>query len=693
MARKSTIKLLLVNESDNAGEQLISIFRNAGRVARAHRAASAEELFTALKDKDDWDLLIADDYHPEIKPEQCLEQCKKAKLSLPVIILRENSGNLAEVFEAGASDVIDPSDHARLCHATFREVSRHNIVRKNHSLSEHLAEAEQRCEMLLDQSQDAIAYISDGMIIGSNQLFAEIFGYSSPEELDCLPIVDMIADGDQDKFKGLLKNQLKSDDSTQFNFSGCKENGEHFDSHVQLSRAAYDDEQCVQLTIGQQSNGGENAVSMDHDPATGLYSHDYFIAQLDSHIKQAAAGTTISTAMFISIDQFGSLRRRIGLSSIETVIIDIAQHIQSHTQQENCLAHYCDDGYTILLSDTGIQKALELAEALCKSIEAHIIEVRGQSLQCTVSIGVVALDGKASDPYRIIDGAFETCEKIRSEANNKYIGNSAKIHIPERERKSVGDASGDIELDQMLEEALEDNLFSLLFHPIVSLRGSSGDHYEVLVNYKDENEQLLPANKFLNQLNFQATNTRVDRWIILEATKLLSAERDKGQNICMLINLSAHALHDDGLIPWLSVALKAGGLPAEAIAFQFDEQDLNNNLSAAISFAEALQKSGCRLSVNDFGSSDEPIKLLKHTNANYVRLSNAYAEQLQSSNDTEALKAMVSSINENNCKAIIPDIQNASALAVLWQIGADFIQGDYLAGPSPVMDHEFTDIA
>ncbi|MCR8923091.1 EAL domain-containing protein [Dasania sp. GY-MA-18] len=693
MARKSTIKLLLVNESDNAGEHLVSIFRNAGRVARAHRVASAEELFTAFKNDDDWDLLIADDFHPEIKPEQCLEQRKKSKLQLPVIVIRENCNSLAKLFEAGASDVIDPADQARLCHAAFREVDKYNIIRKNRLLNEQLSEAEQRCEMLLDQSQDAIAYISDGMIIGSNQLFAETFGYSAAEDLDCFPIVDMIADEDQDKFKGLLKNQLTSDDSTQFNFSGRKENGEQFDSHVQLSCATYDDEQCVQLTISQRSNGGESVASMDHDPATGLYSHDYFIAQLDSHIKQAAAGTTISTVMFISIDQFGSLRRRIGISSIEAVIADIAKHIQSHTQQDSCLAHYCDDGYTILLSDTGAQKALELAQELCKSIESHIVEVHKQSLQCTVSIGVVALDGKVTDPYRIIDGAYETCEQIRIAADNKHIGNSAQIHIPERERKSLGDASGDAELDQVLEEALEDQLFSLLFHPIVSLRGSSGDHYEVLVNYSDENEQLLSANEFIGQLNFQAVNTRLDRWIILEATKLLSAERDKGQNINLLINLTANALHDEGLIPWLSVALKAGGLPADTIAFQFSEQDLNNNLTAAINFAEALQKSGCRFSITNFGMADEPVKLLKHVKANYVRLSNGYTEQLQNSNDTEALKALVGSINENNSKAIIPDIQNASALAVLWQIGADFIQGDYLAGPSKTMDHEFTDIA
>ena len=69
MARKNTIRLLLINASDNESERLISLFRAAGRVARAHRLSGAEDLHNQLQKSahvlDDWDLLIADD-HPDM---------------------------------------------------------------------------------------------------------------------------------------------------------------------------------------------------------------------------------------------------------------------------------------------------------------------------------------------------------------------------------------------------------------------------------------------------------------------------------------------------------------------------------------------------------------------------------------------------------------------------------------------------
>src|SRR6218665_3785553 len=74
MARKNTIRLLLVNASDNEAERLISLFRAAGRVARAQRLNSANDLHKHLAGNvlGDWDLLIADDQHPALTVQDTL---------------------------------------------------------------------------------------------------------------------------------------------------------------------------------------------------------------------------------------------------------------------------------------------------------------------------------------------------------------------------------------------------------------------------------------------------------------------------------------------------------------------------------------------------------------------------------------------------------------------------------------------
>ncbi len=697
MARKSTIKLLLINESENEGERLVSLFRNAGRVARARRVKSAEDLQTALNE-DSWDLLIANDKHPELSPEQTLEKLAKAETVFPTIILRDSSADIQAIMDAGASDVVAPEDDPRLVFAAFREIQHLENRNQLGSLAASLEEAEQRCELLMAQSQDAIGYVSDGMLISANPLFRGRFDYEDPEELDCLPVIDLIADADHDKFKSLLKaQQAKEDGSTDFEFTGLKEDGSEFSAAMQISNATLDGEACVQLSIrdkvGASSGASSSAATLDHDPATGLYSHDYFLKQLSSYATQAAAGTATTSLLFISIDRFSSIRSKLGLITAEHLIADVARFIQTFTEESNFLAHYCDDSFSLLLQDTGADKARQFADKLCKDLEAHIIEVDGQSTQCTASIGVVLLDKQIGDNTTLlINHAFSACEAVR-ESGEGGVGNGSQLFVPTHEKKVLDGAQGDNALDTAVEEALEDGQFHLAFQPIISLRGTTGDHYEVSPLMNNEEDGMDPASIFLAKLNFCGVNTRLDRWVLLEATKQLANQRDQGHDIRLFINLTGNSLQDETLLPWLSVAMKAGGLPGEAIVLQFTENDIINYLKPAIAFAKALKNMGCLMAITNYGLSDSPEKHLKAVGAQYTKIDDSYTKSLEGGGDTEAVKAMVTAINEGKAQAIISSVENASAMAVLWQIGVDFIQGSYLAPPSAQMDYEFTDIA
>ncbi len=695
MARKSTIKLLLINESANEGERIISLFRNAGRVARAERPKSMEELSVMLQEES-WDLVIANQRHSEINPQQLLEQLSKSKLTLPALIVADENEALT-LLEAGAANVVNPEQDERLIQAAFRELQHIETYRELELVKEKLDDAEERCALLLNESQDAIAYVADGMIINANNLFCARFGYEEPDDLDCATVIDLIDESNHELFKNTLKAQTNNKEgSSQLEFSGIKQNGEQFKASMQLSSAVLDEETCIQITIrdNSSSSSNQNDNKQDHDPATGLYSQSYFLSQLAACSQLTTSGSKISSLLFIGIDKFSTIRHRYGINQAEQIVLDLAKFIQDNTNDDHKLAHYCDDSFTLLLDDTGIEKAKEFADSLREKIEQHIIDVESQSLQCTVSIGLVLLDSQLqAEPKQLIEYAFNTCESIRQQNDNTGTGNASAVYIPIKEKRTLGSASNDADLDAFLEEALEDGRFFLKFQPIVSLRGSSGEHYEVVTLTQDEDGEEQSTDELINSLNFTEANTRLDRWIILEATKQLASHIEDGTDTRLFINLTTNALKDDSLIPWLGVALKAGGIPASALTFQFTENDIIDYLKAAISFSETIHNLGCKLSIAEFGIIDDPIKNLKQVNANFTKMAEQYTDQLQSGGDSQALKTMIGSINENDAKAIICRVENAAALAQLWQLGVDYIQGEYLAGASTGMDYEFTDIA
>ena len=74
---KKTIRLLILEDSQNEAERLVSLFRNAGHATRVHRLTSPEDLAETLQQS--WDLLIAAPTSECLEPGEALATCAASR--------------------------------------------------------------------------------------------------------------------------------------------------------------------------------------------------------------------------------------------------------------------------------------------------------------------------------------------------------------------------------------------------------------------------------------------------------------------------------------------------------------------------------------------------------------------------------------------------------------------------------------
>jgi EAL domain-containing protein (putative c-di-GMP-specific phosphodiesterase class I)/GGDEF domain-containing protein/DNA-binding NarL/FixJ family response regulator len=665
MARKNTIRLLLINGSDNDTELVVSLFRSAGRVARAQRVDSADELATALEQS--WDLLIADDNHPELKVEACLDNLKQAGADFPVLVQRDGA-DLSALFAAGAADVIPPSDDQRLIGAALRELENLEQRRSVAKLRRQLQEAEQRNALLLGETDQALAYVADGMVINANTLFAERFGYSNPAELDCAPVVDLLAASDIDGFKSALKNNVEG----EFTCTGQCADGATFHASVRLRNATYDDDPCTQLIVSNPplATAGAEGGSSDYDADTGLFSRAYLLEQMERREN--------GWLIVLQIQRFAELRCEVGLSDSIAIAAAVAAFITDKTPfGPCCLARIADDAFAALVEGGDSARLQELAQQLCTAISKHRF-----AQPVNVQAGIVSSAGGKA--FALIDQAFAASAKADA-AQPVYL-HREMIAARSGAQAQAGD-------NALLEDALHEQRFVLLFQPIISLRGASGEHYEALLRMQGSNNALELPDNFIDALGVSADNAKLDRWILLEATKRLATNRGRGNDTRLIINLTASALQDDALTSWLGVALKAAGLPPSSLILQLRETDVLNDQKATKAFIDAVRQIGCQTAISGFGRMQEAEKTLRNLQADIVQIDGSFTRSLLTSGDMQPIKTLVTAASGMDVKTIVPFVENASVLATLWQVGADFIQGHYLQAPSREMNYEFTDIA
>ncbi|MCU7881592.1 MAG: hypothetical protein KZQ66_19120 [Candidatus Thiodiazotropha sp. (ex Lucinoma aequizonata)] len=58
---------------------------------------------------------------------------------------------------------------------------------------------------MTESSRDSIAYVHEGMHVTANRAYLELFGLAGEDEIEELPILDMITSSEHKTFKKLLR--------------------------------------------------------------------------------------------------------------------------------------------------------------------------------------------------------------------------------------------------------------------------------------------------------------------------------------------------------------------------------------------------------------------------------------------------------------------------------------------------------
>lgn len=681
--QKKTIRLLILEDSQNEAERLVSLFRNAGQATRVHRLTSSEDLADVLQQT--WDLLISAPTSTNLDPSEAIGAIRKQAKDIPVIQLIDgnDSDAITEALALGAQGALPQGEDEWLILVASRELANLEERRARRSAELALREAEKRCQLLLESSVDAIAYVHDGMHIYANRAYLELFGYEDVEELEGMPMIDLIASCDQGEFKGFLKNYQSLQGSAELVCGGVRADGSSFKASMHFSPASYDGEPCIQVVIRAESDNAELEKLREissQDLVTGLYNRNHFLESLDGAVERAVNAGKNSSLAYIRIDRFASLQAEIGLGDSDRLLAELAQLLRGQFPQNAELARFGDDAFAVLMEEATPKQLEQPLTELLQKVEGHLFDVGGRTVQTSLSIGVAALDEQTAKARDVVDRAHRCAEELTD-------GNALRIYDPARELAAAASRGNVL---AMLQQALEKNSFRLLFQPIISLRGDSHEHYEVLLRLLDPEGAEVPPGEFLDAAKEAGLASKIDRWVLLNSIKLLAEHRNKGHSTRLMVHLSGTSLQDPSLLSWLGAALKASRLPPDSLVFQLDENDAVAYLRQAKALTQGLAGLGCRIALNQFGCVLNPLNTLKHLDADFVKIDGSYTQDLSRQENQEALKQLLAQLHEQAKQTIVPFVDSATVLATLWQAGVGYIQGQYLQGPSQSMDYNFS---
>ncbi len=184
-------------------------------------------------------------------------------------------------------------------------------------------------------------------------------------------------------------------------------------------------EEFIETISGQAAIAVENARLYTqaqelaiHNGLTGIYNYRYFMKQLDEEIKRAERYGRSVSLMMIDIDLFKNVNDSHGHQRGDEVLKGLAQTLVNSTRETDVVARYGGEEFCVILPETDLEDALEVAEKLRASVaKASYARERGHSVKITISIGVAAYPGNAGNQEDLLRKSDDALYAAKTKRN------------------------------------------------------------------------------------------------------------------------------------------------------------------------------------------------------------------------------------------------------------------------------------
>jgi len=543
-------------------------------------------------------------------------------------------------------------------------------AREYDHLSLKLEELRHRYDLLLDSARDSIAYIHEGLHIYANRAYLELLQVKSLQDVEGLSLLDLMTANDGADLKKLLRDMNQNIFSEELLAVTIKTPGsKKLMAELMFSPARFNGEQCIQMMVREQDANLVLHEELDRlrktDHLTQMINRQTFTARLSELIKEDDADEYRSAVLYIETDGIDDFQQDLGMDSIDTYIMDLANIISGCIEDTDIPARFSDHGFAVLIRRNEKSALQGTGDCILENYANHIIDLGDKTMTASCSIGMATLGSLTRDAEEVIAHARKAFKQAAKD------GNALVRFKPALTTVSSGEADRD--WVERIRYALNNHDFYTVQQSIVDLEGENEGLFENRTFMREE-EGDTQAGEFMLAAERNDLGSTIDRHIIPQLLIAIAGTGDKH-----IITLSSSSILDFSFPHWFQHTLEETEVEGSQLILQISAIIAESNLKPTRRVIDELQEMGCGFVLSEFDNDRRTIQLLEHLPVNMIKLRPGLAQGLSSNTaNQEIIRAVVRAVEPYEITIIADEVQDAADLAVLWQCGVKLVTGDFL---------------
>ena len=681
MKQPAAVPMIALTRSQDNVEAINKALRNAGHPVHVTWLPDARDLGDTLTQASaEMLMLFADEGIVDLS--SAMDFRARFAPDVPVLVVREklDEDSIAQALALGAQDAVTLTNIPRLQLVVGRELRTYRLDRALSTTLASAREYKKQLQHIVEGSTDAIAQVQEGIIVDANPAWLELFGYSAPEEVVGTPLMDAFDPDDHAAIKGALVACIQGKWSGHtLHASALVVSGHTPSLEFQLVRAEFDGEPCVQVVVPARVSDSREYQrkledAMQSDPATGFMHRRYFVEKLRARLAEPVKAGVRCLA-YIEPDKYEAVHEELGVLVGEDFLTEFARLLREQVQPGDLAGRFGGNGFMLLLERGNTQDVEAWSEHVVHKVASEVFQAGSKSLSTTCTVGLGPVPPEIRSPEGPANDAYMAHRQGRGLGGNRVQlleHTGAMLRLQDQDRLWV----------KQIKAALMENRFRLVQQPIASLVGEDLGMFDVLLRMLDEQGQEVLPSVFMPAAERNDLMKNIDRWVIGAAMSFCAARKPGA----LFVRLSQETLSDSTLPAWLDNQLKSTRIEPARIVFQVREETAAGQIKDAVILHKALHKRGFRFAIEGFGLGRDTEQMLGHLKPDFVKIHGALMQGLSGDQDKQArVKGLVELVRK--CKAITigERVQDANTMAVLWQLGVEFIQGYFVNAPEEIV--------
>ncbi|HEY6517428.1 MAG TPA: EAL domain-containing protein [Steroidobacteraceae bacterium] len=677
MTEQNAVPLIVLSPARDPVETINSILRRAGHAVHCTWIPALGDLPDAL---------------PQINPELLIDvpvsqSALKSVVdvrdqvapTVPIILVADvvDEEVIATAMSAGARDVVSLGNPARLAAVVARELRAFRLERALTSTLKSAHDARNQLESVLQRSNDAIVQVQEGIVIDANPAWLELFGVA--DTLVGHPVMDLFDEATQPALKGALAACLQGRwNDLALKATALLPDGKAMAVEIVLALGDHDGEPSVRLVVPAKARDEQNLVeelshAVHSDHTTGFLHRRELMEALHARLAAPSPGGMRCLAL-VKLDAFAAVERDVGATASEDVLMGFATLLKETLYPNEIVGRFGGVRFLALLERGNENDIQAWGKQLLARVHKHHMRVSEKTVAVTCTVGLSIVPPSEPQLDAIVADAIEACAKGVKQGGNQAL-TSGRADVDNRVQ------SYDQVWVKHIKAALMENRFRLAQQPVASLKGDDPQMWDVLVRMVDlQGKEVLPS-EFMAAAERNDLLKNIDRWVVGASLAFAAQRRPQA----LFVRLSKDTARDATFVEWLDGHIRSTRAEPQRVCFQVTEEVAASFPQVRL-LAGGLRQRGFRFALESFGSGRDPQSLLQSVPLDFVKIDGALVQGLARDSQLQSrVRILVDSATKRSIQTIAERVEDANTMAVLWQLGVQYIQGYFVNAPEEVV--------